>query len=387
MVVDDSAIVRGFLTRYLEEDPEIQVVTTASNGSVALRQLEANAIEVVVLDIEMPVMDGMEALPRLLAQQPDVQVVMASTLTKKNADISLRALQSGAVDYVPKPETARSVNSNIDFRTELVEKVKVWAKRRRNRRGEKLPGASARAAPANDRASGFVTARQRSRPVVSEPAAAAPARERAPDRSGPVTLRKGSSYRPQVIGVGSSTGGPQALMKFFARFSAAPKVPVLVTQHMPATFTAILANHIGQATGWPCSEAIDGEEVHAGHVYVAQGGKHLVPEKEGGVVRLRLTETPPENFCRPAVDPMFRGLVDVYGDRVLAVILTGMGHDGLKGSREVVRAGGTVVAQDEATSVVWGMPGAVATAGLCSNVLPLEDLGDLVAARARGELT
>ncbi|GHF22501.1 chemotaxis response regulator protein-glutamate methylesterase of group 2 operon [Kordiimonas sediminis] len=403
MVVDDSAIIRGFLSRYLSEDPEVDVVTTANNGEIAIRQLGVHKIEVVVLDIEMPVMDGMTALPKMLEKQPGLQVVMASTLTLKNAEISLRALQMGAVDYVPKPETARSVNANIDFRRELVEKVKAWARRSRDKRGEEMPvvidpskkshGVSfikpaAERSSGRPAASGFVTAARPSRP-----AATVVGRAGGNDRTATgvqesgataISLRKGSLKTPKILAVGSSTGGPQALMKFFGQFQKPPKVPVVITQHMPANFTAILANHLGQATGWPSKEAVHGEEVQAGHIYVAPGGKHLILKKEDNKILTILTDDAPENFCKPAVDPLFRSLSDIYGDAALAVVLTGMGHDGLKGARDLTQKGGTVYAQDEASSVVWGMPGAVATAGLCTQVLPLDQLGAKTFNRLQG---
>ena len=438
MVVDDSAIIRGFLCRYLSEDPDIIVVTTANNGEVALTHLANNDIEVVVLDIEMPVMDGMTALPKMMAMQPSLRVVMASTLTRKNAEISLRAMQMGAVDYVPKPETARSVNANIDFRRELVDKVKAWASRERKKKGVALPpslqgttvGAAALAGAkpagftrptARPSAPGFVTAAPRkiAKPdVVSlrggvksdvtkkdsgfvSPRSALLRRDTSPVSREPrrlgdavkveevaapsgIKLRTGSFRKPRILVVGSSTGGPQALMKFFAGFTRRPEVPVLITQHMPATFTAILAEHLKQATGWQAQEARDGMEFEPGNIYVAPGGKHMEVDKSDGVMRARLTEEPPENFCRPAVDPLFRSATKACGEYVMAVILTGMGHDGLKGSRELARTGGTLFAQDEASSVVWGMPGAVATAGLCTEVLPIDDLGSATAKRLQG---
>ncbi len=406
MVVDDSAIIRGFLCRYLSEDSEIDVVTTANNGAVALRQLQANDIEVVVLDIEMPEMDGLTALPQMIKMVPDLQVVMASTLTRKNAEVSLRSLQMGAVDYVPKPETARSVNANIDFRRELVDKVKAWASRRRKKRGEKLPanasdlgaptagttaaGLAAREVTARRPAApapggGFVTARRPATPVsISSARAATTEAKPALFADKQISLRTGSFRRPKVLAIGSSTGGPQALMKFFAGFKRAPDVPVLITQHMPATFTAILAEHLAQATGWKTQEASDGQMLKPGEVYVAPGGRHMEVAVVEGKACVRLTDEPPENFCRPAVDPLFRSLPAVYGENVLAVILTGMGHDGLKGARELTRTGGTLLAQDEASSVVWGMPGAVATAGLCTEVLPVDKLGEAAATRLQG---
>jgi len=411
MVVDDSAIIRGFLCRYLSEDPDIDVVTTANNGQVALQQLSQHDIEVVVLDIEMPVMDGMTALPLLIDKVPDLRVVMASTLTRKNAEISLRALQMGAMDYVPKPETARSVNANIDFRRELVDKVKVWASRLRKKRGDELPknlhgdagfgstpAMTARAKtrspgftrPSRPTTAGFVTptARPAQKPQVVAPKGRSDAENVSPPSAMPrqekIQLKTGSFRKPKVLAIGSSTGGPQALMTFFQGFKAAPSLPILVTQHMPATFTAILAEHLGQKTGWPSQEGRDGVKPEPGQIYVAPGGRHMELEEKEGEIKICLTDGPPENFCKPAVDPMFRSITKIYGENALAVILTGMGHDGLKGSRALTQAGGTVYAQDEASSVVWGMPGAVATAGLCTEVLPIDELGVATAKRVQG---
>ncbi|WP_262694802.1 protein-glutamate methylesterase/protein-glutamine glutaminase [Kordiimonas aquimaris] len=402
MVVDDSAIIRGFLCRYLSEDPNIDVVTTANNGSVALRQLDLHDVEVVVLDIEMPVMDGLTALPKMMDKKPDLQVVMASTLTRKNAEVSLRSLQMGAVDYVPKPETARSVNANIDFRRELVEKVKAWASRRRtkiNRASPALAGSVISGStpaprdgfvkPSRPQApTGFVSAaRPRPAPVISSVRAATATNinsDAANDTK--LSLRKGSLRRPKILLIGSSTGGPQALMKFFAGFSKRPDVPILITQHMPATFTAILADHLKQATGWDAEEAKDSTALMPGHIYVAPGGKHMEIVEENGKIITRLTDDPPENFCKPAVDPMFRSAARIYKDQILAVMLTGMGHDGLKGSREITKEGATLLAQDEETSVVWGMPGAVATAGLCTEILPITELGAAASKRLQGAM-
>lgn len=410
MVVDDSAIIRGFLSRYLSEDPDIDVITTAYNGVAALRELERNDVEVAVLDIEMPEMDGLTALPKMIDLKPDLMVVMASTLTRKNADVSLRSLQMGAVDYVPKPETARNVNASIDFRRELVDKVKAWAGRRRKKRGEALPESAGPDALGTGSAStakvspGFVRVERPARPTArvttsthrSDAATAGSAfqpasvsRVAASDTKPAVD---GSSYnlqpetltKPHILAIGSSTGGPQALMKFFATFDKAPQVPIIITQHMPPTFTAILAQHLGQATGWEAEEASEGMALKAGKIFVAPGGKHMLVDRRDGGDVLKLDDGPPENFCKPAVDPMLRSVAKRYGKNALCVILTGMGHDGLKGARELVGVGGTVIAQDEASSVVWGMPGAVATAGLCTEISPLEDLGKSTYRRLAG---
>lgn len=385
MVVDDSAVIRGFLTRYLEEDGAIKVVATASNGLMALRALETAKPEVVVLDIEMPEMDGMTALPKIIAADPEVKVVMASTLTLKNAEISLRAIQMGAADYVPKPETTRAVNANIDFRQELVEKVKVYGAARRRSRGEAVP-TSPQPAPARGTAAPIATRPRGEVAIVARRGGDAPAAaiESLPLRQAggarEIVLRSPSRQPVELLMIGSSTGGPQALMKLLAALGERlRRLPVLIVQHMPATFTPILAEHLGRASGLPSAEAKDGEQLVPGRLFIAPGNHHMTVERAGAAVHIRLDQSPPENFCRPAVDPMLRSLAKSHGGRALAVILTGMGHDGLRGAREFVQAGGTVLAQDEATSVVWGMPGAVATAGLCTAVVPLDEMAGTVA--------
>lgn len=359
MVVDDSAVIRGLLTRSLESDPELAVVVSAGNGLMALNALKRHPVEIVVLDIEMPVMDGLTALPQLLAINPTIKVIIASTLTRRGADISMKALAAGASDYITKPG-ATALTSAEEFKRDLVAKVKALGQARRAR----LPEA-ARARPSG----GNVMPRPAGTLV---PAAA-------PMAGGAIALRPLGGERPQALAIGSSTGGPQALFKLLASLAPDVKQPIFITQHMPATFTAILAEHITRASGLPAAEAVDGEAVCGGRIYVAPGDFHMTIEsgKDGGKT-VRLTKTPPENFCRPSVDPMLRSLVRAYGRSLLCTILTGMGHDGLSGCQAVTAAGGIVIAQDEATSVVWGMPGAVATAGLCSAVLPLDEVGPLL---------
>ena len=349
MVVDDSAVIRGLLTRALEKDPTVKVAASVGNGEAAIKALERHDIDVIILDIEMPVMDGLTALPKLLAAKPGVQIIMASTLTRKNAEVSLRALQAGAADYLPKPTSTSELTGADAFRRELLEKVKALAKAARPAR------------PATARA-------------ISDAAAAATAVR--PAR--PISLRKASAALPRLIAIGSSTGGPQALIEVLASMAASVKLPILITQHMPATFTTLLAEHIGRATGVPCAEGRDGEAVSAGRIYLAPGNYHMTVERAGAGSVIRLDQNPPVNFCRPSVDPMLRSLAPIYGSALLTIILTGMGTDGHKGAAEVVAAGGTVFAQDEATSVVWGMPGAVATSGLCSAVLPIKEIGPSV---------
>ena len=325
MLCDDSAVIRGAIARMLEADPAVHVVARVSNGQMAIEELKRTPIDVLVLDIEMPVMDGMTALPLLLRTDPALKVIVASTLTTRGADIALRALRLGAADYVPKPS---SVTGDETFRRELVEKVKGLARLRRR--------------------------------------VAQLSRDTAAPR-----LRPASIVPPRLLAIGSSTGGPQALFTLVQGLGKSLNVPVVLTQHMPATFTTILAEHIGKLGCLPCAEASDGEVLAAGRIYLAPGNRHLLVDAGRAGLQARLTTDPPENFCRPSVDPMLRSAAAACDGRVLVTMLTGMGQDGLAGTRRVVEAGGSAVAQDEATSVVWGMPGAVAQAGLCSAVLPL----------------
>ena len=351
VIVDDSAIIRGLLARTLEADPEIQVVETVSNGQLAIAAVTRSVPDVVVLDIEMPVMDGLTALPKIIEADPGVKVIMASTLTLRNADISMKALALGAADYIPKPTSAGDISSGYDFKRDLVAKVKAL-------------GAARRAAGAPTR-------------TPRRPAGAKAVPGQAPTlyRDATVKLRDAPVIAPQVVAIGSSTGGPQALFQLLPGLVAELRQPLLITQHMPATFTTILAEHIRKLTGRPCAEAVDGEPLTGGKIYIAPGNFHMTVANAEGRNIIRLNQNPPENFCRPAVDPMLRSLAQIFGRNVLTIILTGMGHDGLRGSEAVVKAGGVVVAQDAATSVVWGMPGAVATAGICSAVLPLVEIG------------
>jgi two-component system chemotaxis response regulator CheB len=378
MIVDDSAVIRGLLARTLEAEADISIVTTASDGRMALNALGRYDVEVIVLDIEMPVMDGLTALPLLIGAKPGVQIIVASTLTRRGADISLQALAAGAADYLTKP-TASALSAAADFRRDLVAKVRALASARRGATHEPAP------APAPPSAAVSPAARSGSAPApaVGRSGAGAPggptrpgaARERAP-----VVLRPAAAAAPEVLAIGSSTGGPQALFTLLGalRNGGLNHLPILVTQHMPATFTTILAEHIGRATGWPAAEAVDGEPVRPGRVYIAPGDFHMIVVQSGAARTLRLNKEPPENFCRPSVDPMLRSIAQCYSRHALCAILTGMGHDGLGGGQAIIAAGGTMIAQDEATSVVWGMPGAVAAAGLCSAVLPLPEIAPYI---------
>ncbi len=336
MVVDDSAIVRGLISRQLATDPAIVVVATAPHGEAALAELDRKQVDVVVLDIEMPVMDGIAALPLILAANPNLRVLMVSTLTRRNAEISLRALQLGASDYIAKPQG--SLGAADAFMRELIAKVKAVAP-----------------IPRKAIASGKLTS------TISDPPPS-------PPRSGP-------KVTPTVLAIGASTGGPPALLKVFEALKGSVTQPIFLTQHMPATFTMLLAEQLARAGDRPCSEGREGEVVKAGHCYIAPGGWHMTVMAERAGPTVRLNQNPPESFCRPAVDPMFRSLAAVYGAGVLGLILTGMGADGAKGCVALSDAGGRFVVQDEASSVVWGMPGAAAATGRAERIMPLADIG------------
>ena len=330
MIVDDSAVVCGLVSRWLEDEPGLEVVARHANGRLAVDDVRRSAPDVVLLDIEMPVMDGMEALPLLLDARPEVQVLVISTVTKRNAEISFKALARGALDYVPKPETNREITTLPDFRDEVIRKVRALA--RAHRPGFPLAAAARPPAAFKQRAFSLVP--------------------------------------PRVIAIGSSTGGPQVLTSLLEALSPAlDRTPVLIAQHMPPIFTTILAERLTRAARRATKEAVDGEPLRPGTIYVAPGNYHMTVHGSGAV-RLGVADGPPVNFCRPAADPLLISVAASFGPAALGIVLTGMGHDGAAGARAIADAGGSVIAQDETSSVVWGMPGAAAATGACSAVLP-----------------
>ena len=350
LICDDSAVVRSMLSHTLSSDPTITVAARVGDGQQAVTAVEAGGIDVVILDIEMPVMDGLTALPLLLAADRTIKVLMSSTLTTRGAVIALEALRLGAADFVAKPSAAASLAGDQAFQTELLAKVIGLGRQvhaRRSARQSPFPAAVA-------------TGSQTGGPQAN------------------MTLRRRPAQRPDILAVGSSTGGPAALLALFQALGPKIRVPIVVVQHMPPAFTAQLANHINRLGGCTCAEAVHGEPLRSGHIHLAPGNRHLRVALNNGRAHAVLTDDPPENFCRPAVDPLLSSLPAVFGGRVLVAMLTGMGQDGLVGSQQVVAAGGGVVAQDEASSVVWGMPGAVAKAGLCYAVLPIGTLATTI---------
>jgi two-component system chemotaxis response regulator CheB len=340
MIVDDSAVIRGMIGRWLNEAGGFEIVATASNGRMAVDAAGRSKPDIILLDIEMPEIDGLAALPLILKANPASKVIVISTLTQRNAEISLKCLSLGAVDYLAKPESARVAGAAADFRRDLVEKLRAL--------GEPRPRPTRVLAPTLA-------------PAMPMSAAAAP--------------RPGAA-KPQCLLIGSSTGGPRAVERVLSDMKPVlATIPVLIVQHMPAMFTAVFADHLQSLLAIPAREARDGDAVLPGHILVAPGGRHMGVVLSGGKAAIRLNDGPLENFCRPAVDVLFRDAASVFGASALAVVLTGMGSDGTHGARHLTKAGATVVAQDEATSIVWGMPGSIVKAGLAHDVLPLESIG------------
>ncbi len=358
MVVDDSAVIRGFTRRFLEEDERIKVVQSASNGKQAVDSLKPDEIDVIILDIEMPVMDGLTALPQLIEIDSRVKIIMSSTLTTSNARVTLDALASGAADCIAKPTSTGDISDTAGgFKQELVAKTLAL-------------GRTARLAAPKTAA------------TKSTPRKAAPIAPLQP-KTEPVLRPRAYRGVAKALAIGSSTGGPQALMAFLTDL---PKldIPIFITQHMPATFTKILADNLSDKTGKTCIEASDGMIVKPGEVYIAPGNYHMEIEGTALSSKIKLTQEPPENFCRPSVEPMMRSLIDIYGDTLVGVILTGMGKDGVGACEQLVNSKGNVIAQDEETSVVWGMPGAVAQAGLCCKIEPLGNMASTVHSFIKG---
>ena len=358
MVVDDSVVIRGMISRWIGAESDMEVAASLRTGLDAVNQLERINPDVAVLDIEMPELDGISALPKLLAKKRDLIIIMASTLTRRNAEISFKALSLGASDYIPKPESTRETTAAETFRHDLIQKIRHL--------GAKVRRATAPASP-------------HSAPTPDKPREAsvrpAPAPAAAPIAPSQLARRPFGTLAPKVLLIGSSTGGPQALMSLVAEIGPViDRFPVLITQHMPPTFTTILAEHLARASRRPAREAVDGEPVKVGQIYLAPGGRHMRVVRHGAEAAIALDDGPPVNFCKPAVDPLFTSAIDVWHGSIMTVILTGMGSDGMRGGKDIVAAGGSVIAQDEATSVVWGMPGAAANAGICAAVLPLNQI-------------
>jgi two-component system, chemotaxis family, protein-glutamate methylesterase/glutaminase len=341
LVVDDSVVIRRLVTQALEADPRIEVVGAASNGSIALARVPQLTPDVITLDVEMPDMDGLQFLAKFRPQNSGVRVIMFSTLTERGASATMEALTLGADDYVTKVSNVGSLDRSMEaLRSELIPKIKQFFE------FEDIP-----------------------RPIPV-------ARKVAPARAIP-------TISPNAIAIGISTGGPTALGTIIPQFPADFPLPIFIVQHMPPVFTRLLAERLQASSKLKVLEATDGLPVEGGTVYIAPGDYHMRLRRAGLKVTIHLDQEAQENSCRPAVDVLFRSVNEVYGSDVVAAVLTGMGYDGLRGA-EILKAGGAyVLAQDEATSVVWGMPGAVAQAGFAAAVLPLDEIVPEILSMAR----
>jgi two-component system, chemotaxis family, protein-glutamate methylesterase/glutaminase len=341
VVIDDSVVIRRVLTTLLSNEPGVEVVGSASNGKLGLEKVRLTKPDVVILDIEMPVMDGLATLPYLRAEFPATPVIMFSTQTTHGAAATLDALALGAADYVTKPSSVADRDAAVAaIRSQIVPKIDVLAHRE---------------APGGRRAT--------------------------PPRS--VATRRGrATARVDVVAIAVSTGGPKALHELVPRLPRDLPVPIVIVQHMPEVFTRLLADRLDRDAPVHVTEAVDGERLMPGTIYIAPGGRHMLIDGAGlGDAHARLDDGAPVNSCRPSADPLFRSVATVFGAGALGVVLTGMGSDGCEGARALVDAGAEVITQDQATSVVWGMPGAVVRAGLSASELPLEDVAGAILAR------
>jgi two-component system chemotaxis response regulator CheB len=365
LVVDDSVVMRRIVRQALESDPEIEVAAVAANGRIALAMVEQHSLDAITLDIEMPEMDGLQTLREFRSRGVRTPVIMFSTLTERGALATLDALAAGADDYVAKPSNAGSGQDSIlRIRTELIPKIKALCWRSSANFGS-FPLSPARHTP------GVLPELSRfsqpsSLPLL--PVKAIPAH---------------AEQRVEIVAIGTSTGGPNALAELIPRLPADFPVPILIVQHMPPTFTRFLAERLTTASSLVVEEGRASATLSPGHVWIAPGDYHMTLRREDSLVRLNVFQAPPQNSCRPSVDVLFRSVAELYGPGVLAVVMTGMGQDGLRGCEIIKEAHGNVIVQDEASSVVWGMPGYVAKAGLADAVLPVTGIADEMISRVK----
>jgi two-component system chemotaxis response regulator CheB len=353
MIVDDSVVVRKALTNVLSADPDLTVAGWASNGRLALAKLQMFRPDIILLDIEMPEMNGLETIPGIRKILPHTPIIMFSTLTERGAEATLDALALGASDYVAKPSNQNMDATSEAIHRDLVPKIKAlchFPARAQNT----VAGVATPAIPAK-------------RPEIRFHAA---------------PLRIG---HPKIVTIGVSTGGPDALARLLPAFPANFPLPVVIAQHMPAIFTMLLAKRLASKCAIPVRECQPGDLLGPSCVWIAPGDFHMVVKQDENRVLLATHQGPRENFCRPSVDVLFRSVAAVFGANSLGVILTGMGQDGLKGCAALCAAGGSVIVQDEASSVVWGMPGFVARAGLAEKILPLDEIGNEIIRRATAQ--
>ena len=349
LIVDDAVVARRLLSDVLSSDPAIEVAATAPNGRIALAKLPYIAPDLVTLDVEMPVMDGLETLAEIRKGYPDLPVIMFSTLTERGASATLDALLLGANDYVTKPANVGSmVAATQRIRAELIPKIKAFC----------------------SKATGLAFSPIAGPQVISQ--------YRVPKLS--VTR---PPQRVDIVAIGVSTGGPNALAHLISELPANFPVPVVIVQHMPPIFTKFLAQRLASQSQIDVCEGAPGDILRSGRVWIAPGDYHMVLSRQIVAVQIQTNQAPPENSCRPAVDVLFRSVSEIYCGHTLAVILTGMGQDGLRGCEVIHKAGGQIIVQDQASSVVWGMPGRIAMAGLADTILPLEHMASEITRRVQ----
>ncbi len=379
-IVDDSVVVRGLLSRWLIETPGIKVCGTYRSGRDIINHVVAAAPDIVVLDIDMPDIDGLSALPHILKARPEAIVIVASTLTPRNADISLKCIALGATDYLLKPQTNREVSTSAEFRHALIDKILTLGTRAKLR-GLPRPGQGPNPgiSPLSRQIDDPLPL-LRSEPRISESRLSEVVRLQEAENLGLASkLRAISKQLPKALLIGASTGGPQAVMALLKGLRPMlDRVPVLIAQHMPAAFTTMFAEHLTRHALIDVVQAADGEPVRPGRVYVAPGGRHMRIAQNAGMMSIAISDSAPVNFCKPSVDVLFDSATEIMGAGCLAVVLTGMGVDGAKGALRIAEAGGTVFAQDEASSVVWGMPGATARSGACAAILSVPQMSPIL---------
>jgi two-component system chemotaxis response regulator CheB len=347
LIVDDSVVIRRLVGDLLSSDPALEVVGVAAHGRIALEKIPQVNPDVVTLDVEMPEMDGLETLKAIRKIYPRLPVIMFSTVTDRGAAVTLDALAAGASDYVTKPSNVGSTTAAMArIREQLIPKIKALSGR-----GDIVP-----------------------RKSVSPIGSAAKSHLRIP-------LAARRDRRVEIVAIGVSTGGPNALAELVPAIPADFPVPIVIVQHMPPIFTRLLAERLNAKSKIAVAEGTGDDPLEPGKAWIAPGDYHMVLEKTRSGSRLRLQQEPPENSCRPAVDVLFRSAVEIYGAGVLGVILTGMGQDGFRGCEAINDAGGQILVQDQATSVVWGMPGFVAEAGLADKILPIDKLAEEIVRR------
>lgn len=398
LVVDDSAVMRRLLFDILSAEPDLDVQTPAASGAHALARIENSPVDIMVLDVEMPDMSGLDVLKALSVRTSAPVVIMFSALTQRAAATTLDALALGASDYVTKPSQTGSAAASVELvRTQLLHRIRILGRRlppRQPTSGAARSDTERRPPAPTPDSSIWPT----NPPIQGGTAAGSPSSSFRRPSSGIVSpartpsgvLREphvSRSRSPEILAIGASTGGPQALSSVLALLPPTLRVPIVIVQHMPPVFTRMLAERLTATTPIPVVEAVEGQRLEPGHAYLAPGDQHMVLHRQHPHVVIHLNRDPPEQSCRPSVDVLFRSVAATYAGQALAVVLTGMGQDGLVGCQALRAAGAQIVVQDEASSVVWGMPGFVARAGLADAVKPLPEIPLEIGRRLRGSAT